>query len=86
MTKALPVVRRFLAHHEITWTNLLDGDGAADFAKAYGVKEIPATFLVSRDGTIVAVELSDGQLENQVIRALGHNGNAPFPLDPGKVK
>ena len=86
MTKALPVVRRFLAQHEVTWTNLLDGDGAADFAKAYGVKEIPATFLVGRDGTIVAVELSDGQLENQVIRALGHNGNAPFPLDPGKVK
>ena len=54
--KALPVVRRFLVGHRVTWTNLLNGEGAGDFASAYGVEQIPANFLVGRDGKIVAVE------------------------------
>jgi thiol-disulfide isomerase/thioredoxin len=76
MSRALPVVRRFLAHHEVSWTNLLDGNGAGDFAKSYGVEQIPATFLVGRDGTVVAVELTDEALEHQVARALRHPGEA----------
>ena len=55
--KSLPLVRKFLAEHEAAWTNLLDAEGAGDFARAYGVEEIPANFLVGRDGKIVALEL-----------------------------
>ncbi len=68
---ALPAVRRFLVRHGVTWTNLLSGDGAADFAKAYGVEEIPANFLIGRDGNVVAVEQSGEALERAVIEALG---------------
>ncbi len=69
--KALPVVRRFLVGHRVTWTNLLNGEGAGDFASAYGVEQIPANFLVGRDGVIVAVEQDGEALEQAVIRAIG---------------
>jgi len=69
--KALPVVRRFLVRHRVTWTNLLNGQGTGDFAAAYRVEQIPANFLVGRDGRIVAVEQSGEMLEQAVIRALG---------------
>ena len=64
---ALPVVRRFLVKHRVTWTNLLNGQGAGDFASAYGVEQIPANFLVGRDGKIVAVEQDGEALEQAVI-------------------
>ena len=72
MKKALPAVRRFLVRHRVTWTNLLNGQGAADFAAAYGVEEIPANFLIGRDGKVVAVEQSGDALERAVVDALGH--------------
>ncbi len=68
---ALSTVRRFLVRHRVTWTNVLNGQGAADFARAYGVEEIPANFLVGRDGQVVAVEQSGGALERAVVEALG---------------
>ena len=54
--KVLPLVRRFLVEHRVTWTNLLSGQGNGDFAPAYRVEQIPANFLVGRDGLILAVE------------------------------
>ena len=68
--KALPIVRRFLVRHHVTWTNLINGQGANDIASAYRVEEIPANFLVGRDGKIVAVEQDVNLLEQAVIRAL----------------
>lgn len=68
---AMSAVRRFLVRHRVTWTNVLNGEGAADFAKVYGVEEIPANFLVGRDGQIVAVEQSGEALERAVTGALG---------------
>ena len=68
--KVLPLVRRFLVRHRVTWTNLLNGQGAGDFASAYGVEQIPANFLIGRDGKIVAVEQDGESLEQAVIRAL----------------
>ena len=54
----------------MTWTNLINGQGAHDIASAYRVEEIPANFLVGRDGKIVAVEQDVDLLEQAVIRAL----------------
>jgi thiol-disulfide isomerase/thioredoxin len=68
---ALPVVRRFLVQNHVRWTNLLNGDGDSDFAKAYGVEHIPANFLIGRDGKIIAFELSGESLEKAIVRALG---------------
>jgi thiol-disulfide isomerase/thioredoxin len=69
--RALAAVRRFLVRHRVTWTNLLNGRGDADFAAAYGVEEIPANFLIGRDGTVVAVEQSGDALEPAIVGALG---------------
>jgi hypothetical protein len=68
--KALPMVRRFLVDHRVTWTNILSSQGTADFAAAYGVEQIPANFLVGREGTILAVEQSGEALERAVAGAL----------------
>ena len=68
----LPVVRRFLVKHRVTWMSLLNGQGTADFAAAYGVEEIPANFLIDRDGKVVAVEQSGDALERAVVDALGN--------------
>ncbi len=75
--KALPLVRRFLVRHRVTWTNLLNGQGTGDFAAAYRVEQIPANFLVGRDGQIVAVEQSGEMLEQAVVRALGGPTDSP---------
>ena len=82
MKKALPAVRRFLVRHRVTWTNLLNGQGAADFASAYGVEEIPANFLIGRDGKIVAVEQSGDALERAVVDALGNPDRTTIPVIP----
>ena len=68
---ALPVVRRFLIKHGVSWTNLLNGQGAGDFAAAYGVEEIPAGFLLDRGGKIIGVDQSGEELERAVVAALG---------------
>jgi thiol-disulfide isomerase/thioredoxin len=68
---ALPVVRRFLVEHSVPWTCLLNGTGPGDVTKAYGVSEIPANFLIDRDGKVTALELSGDGLERAVVRALG---------------
>ena len=54
----LPGVKRFLLDNNVRWRNLINGTGAHDFAKAYAVTEIPASFLVGRDGTITQLHLS----------------------------
>lgn len=69
--RVLNAVRRFLVRHRVTWTNLLNGRDAADFAAAFGVEEIPANFLVGRDGKVVAVEQSGAALERAIVEALG---------------
>jgi thiol-disulfide isomerase/thioredoxin len=73
VAKALPVVRRFLLKHSVRWTNVRTTEGAEDIATAWGVEEIPANFLIGRDGKLVAVELTDADLEKAVARALGES-------------
>ena len=53
--EVVSTVRWFLLHHRAAWPNLI-GAGAEAAAKAYGVNEVPANFLVGRDGSIVQVE------------------------------
>ena len=62
--------RRFLIDHRVSWPNLIDLSGNKGIAAAYGVSEIPANFLIGRDGTIVAFELSGADLDRAVNQAL----------------
>jgi len=67
----LPNIRRFLLDYNITWPTLVNGPGDRDFAKAYGISDIPANVLIGRDGSVVQIDLSRRNLEPVVSRQLG---------------
>ena len=54
----LPNVRRFLLDNNVRWPNLINGTGTNDYAKAYGVVDIPSNVLIGRDGTVIHLDLS----------------------------
>ena len=53
----MPNIKRFVLDHNIRWPNLINGTGPRDYAKLYGVTDIPANVLIGRDGTIVHLDL-----------------------------
>ena len=67
----LPNIRRFLLDHNVGWPTLISGQGEKDYAKAYGVTEIPANALIARDGTIAHIDLVRKNLEPMIARAVG---------------
>lgn len=66
----LPTVRRFLVEHNVRWPVLLDTPGDSGIARAYGVREVPANFLIGPDGTVLAVDLAGSGLDAAVRKAL----------------
>ena len=68
---ALPNVRHFLLDYDVRWPTLINGRGDKDYAKAYGVTEIPANVLIGRDGTVVQIDLVSKNLDSMVARAVG---------------
>jgi len=67
----LPNIRRFLLDHNVRWPNLINGTGANDYAKAYGVSDIPSNVLIGRDGNVIHLDLSPRKnLESVVARAV----------------
>jgi peroxiredoxin len=67
----MPNVRRFLLDHNIRWPNLINGAGPRDYAKAYGVSEIPSNVLVDRDGNVIHIDLSRKNIESVVTQTVG---------------
>jgi thiol-disulfide isomerase/thioredoxin len=63
-------VRWFLLQHRASWPSLV-GEAAETAAKSYGVNDLPANFLVGRDGTVIQVELAGDGLKAAVKKALG---------------
>ncbi len=70
--KAKPLVKKFLLDARIGWPNVLVGlsDAKSDPAIAYGVEDIPASFLIDRDGKIIDVEQVGPGLDAAVAKAL----------------
>ena len=66
-----PGVRRFLLAMRVSWPTVMNGTGASDFARAFGVTDIPANFLIDREGHIIGVELSDVDLDKAIAKAVG---------------
>jgi thiol-disulfide isomerase/thioredoxin len=57
----------FLKARKIDWPQHFDGKGwENELAVRYGIKSIPATFLVGRDGKVVATDLRGEQLERKL--------------------
>jgi thiol-disulfide isomerase/thioredoxin len=67
----MPNIKRFLIDHNVRWPNLVNGAGAADYATAYGVAEIPTSVLIGRDGNVIHLDLSRKNLDRVVARAIG---------------
>ncbi len=66
----LPNIRRFLMDHNVRWPNLVNGEAAQDYAKAYGVTEIPTNVLIGRDGIVTQLDLSRKNLNIDIMRAI----------------
>jgi cytochrome c biogenesis protein CcmG/thiol:disulfide interchange protein DsbE len=69
---AVPDSKGFVREYHLTYPDLRDNDG--EFARAYGTIAVPESFLVNREGNIVAIsrgEVGPGFLEKAVKLATG---------------
>ena len=69
-------VRRFLVSQRVGWPNLV-GPGADAAARAFGVEEIPASFLIDGEGKIIHVELREQTLARTLAKLLGEPAARP---------
>jgi thiol-disulfide isomerase/thioredoxin len=67
----LPNIRRFLVDYNVPWQTLVNGSGDHDYAKAYGISDIPANVLIGRDGKVAQIDLSRKNLETVLSQLLG---------------
>jgi thiol-disulfide isomerase/thioredoxin len=67
----MPSVRRFLIDHNVRWPILVSGSGGQDYAKAYGITDIPANVLIDRKGNVVQLDLVRKNLEPVLSRIVG---------------
>jgi thiol-disulfide isomerase/thioredoxin len=66
------LLREFLKKNDISWSQYFDGQGWQNkFARLYDVNSIPATFLLDREGKIVAKGLRGEALDKAVGGILG---------------
>jgi len=64
----------FLKEREMPWPQDFTGEGwATPLAQKYGINSIPATFLIGKEGKIVATDLRGSALKEAVEKALGEN-------------
>lgn len=61
----------FVKQKKMTWPQFFDGKGwQNELAQKYGVNSIPATYLIDREGKIIASDLRGEKLEEAVAAAL----------------
>ncbi len=67
----LDAARRFVTEHQVRWPNVASGQGMLDpVAEQYSVQTIPTSYLLGRDGKILARGLSGDAIGSGVARAL----------------
>jgi thiol-disulfide isomerase/thioredoxin len=65
-------VEKFVEEKKMPWSQYFDGKGwGNEIAQRFGISGIPATFLVGKDGKIVASNLRGEDLEKAIEKALG---------------
>jgi peroxiredoxin len=65
-------LKSFTTENKMTWVQFFDGKGWGNkLAGKYGVMSIPATYLLDRNGIIIAKDLRGDDLEAAVAKALG---------------
>lgn len=72
-------LRKFINKEKMTWAQVVNNEiqGGQDPATLYGVRAIPTTILVGRDGRIAATDLRGERLATEVAKAL----RAPVAAD-----
>jgi thiol-disulfide isomerase/thioredoxin len=67
----IDTLKTFTQQNKMTWPQYFDGKvWENEIAQRFGIKGIPATFLVGKDGKIVASNLRGNALEEAVVKAL----------------
>ena len=62
----------FIAEKKMPWQQYFDGQGWQNkLAQKYGIQAIPATFLLDKEGNILARDVRGEQLETAVAKAVG---------------
>jgi len=65
-------LKSFIAEKNVTWQQYFDGKGWENkLGQKYGIKSIPATFLLDREGKIIAKDLRGPALEAELEKQLG---------------
>lgn len=65
-------LEKFVSENKMPWPQYFDGKGwGNEIAQKYGISGIPATFLVGKDGTVVASNLRGPALEAAIKEQLG---------------
>ena len=63
------VLRKFITEKELPWRQILDSHGFKGvFAKQYGMRGIPAPFLIDRNGKVISVN-ARGHLLGELVAA-----------------
>ncbi|MEM9017849.1 MAG: TlpA disulfide reductase family protein [Verrucomicrobiota bacterium] len=67
----------FLEEYEVPWSNYFDGKGFEnELAQRFGIRRLPATFLIGRGGVVLAADLRGPELEKAIAEAL-HKPSVP---------
>lgn len=65
-------LKSFIAAKGITWQQYFDGKGwESKLGQQYGIQSIPATFLLDREGKVIAKDLRGSALEAELEKQLG---------------
>jgi len=65
-------VEKFITDNKMPWPQYVDGKGGEnELAQRFGIRSIPATFLVGKGGKIIASNLRGPALEAEIEKALG---------------
>ena len=76
-------MRSTMKRFGMDWPQIYDGGGwQAKAARANGVRSIPATFLLDREGNVIATNLRGAALERAIAKALA----APAPVPAGSAE
>lgn len=62
-------LRKFVDEKKIPWAQIFEG--AEDIAEKFGIEQIPTTFLLDRDGKIIARDLRGDELTKKLDELLG---------------
>ncbi len=62
--------RRFVAEKRMEWVHVVDSQAARELAEKYGVRYIPSTFVIDRQGKLAAAQLRGDALAEKIAALL----------------